>query len=37
MPFNDLREFIAFSKREGELIRTRKPVDLKYRNLLLHP
>jgi 4-hydroxy-3-polyprenylbenzoate decarboxylase/2,5-furandicarboxylate decarboxylase 1 len=30
MPFNDLREFIAYLESEGELIRTQKPVDVKY-------
>jgi len=30
MPFNDLREFITFLESEGELIRTKKPVDVKY-------
>jgi 2,5-furandicarboxylate decarboxylase 1 len=30
MPFNDLREFITFLERQGELIRTQKPVDVKY-------
>ena len=30
MPFNDLREFITFLESEGELIRTQKPVDVKY-------
>src|SRR6516162_7110132 len=27
MPFNDLREFVTFLESEGEMIRTRKPVD----------
>ncbi len=30
MPFNDLREFIGFLESKGELIRTKKPVDVKY-------
>jgi 4-hydroxy-3-polyprenylbenzoate decarboxylase/2,5-furandicarboxylate decarboxylase 1 len=30
MPFNDLREFITFLESKGELIRTQKPVDVKY-------
>jgi 2,5-furandicarboxylate decarboxylase 1 len=30
MPFNDLREFITFLESQGELIRTQKPVDVKY-------
>lgn len=30
MPFNDLREFITFLESQGELIRTKKPVDVKY-------
>ena len=30
MPFNDLREFVTFLESEGELIRTQKPVDVKY-------
>jgi len=30
MPFNDLREFITFLESAGELIRTQKPVDVKY-------
>ena len=30
MPFNDLREFITFLESERELIRTQKPVDVKY-------
>ena len=30
MPFNDLREFIAYLESEGELIRTQKSVDVKY-------
>ncbi|HEY1236095.1 MAG TPA: UbiD family decarboxylase [Candidatus Binatia bacterium] len=30
MPFNDLREFIAYLESEGELIRTQKPVEVKY-------
>ena len=30
MPFNDLREFIAFLETRGQLLRTRKPVDLKF-------
>ena len=30
MPFNDLREFITFLETKGELLRTRKPVDVKF-------
>jgi UbiD family decarboxylase len=30
MPFNDLREFVGFLESKGELIRTQKPVDVKY-------
>ena len=30
MPFNDLREFIAFLETRGQLLRTGKPVDLKF-------
>jgi 4-hydroxy-3-polyprenylbenzoate decarboxylase/2,5-furandicarboxylate decarboxylase 1 len=30
MPFNDLREFVAFLESKGELIRTQKPVDAKF-------
>ena len=30
MPFNDLREFVGFLESRGELIRTQKPVDVKY-------
>ena len=30
MPFNDLREFITYLEGEGELIRTQKPVNVKY-------
>ena len=30
MPFKDLREFIAFLETKGELLRTRKPVDVKF-------
>ena len=30
MPFNDLREFITFLESKSELIRTKKPVDVKY-------
>jgi 2,5-furandicarboxylate decarboxylase 1 len=30
MPFNDLRDFIGFLESKGELIRTKKPVDVKY-------
>jgi len=30
MPFNDLREFITFLESAGELMRTQKPVDVKY-------
>ena len=30
MPFNDLREFITFLESKGELLRTRKPVDVKF-------
>ncbi len=30
MPFNDLREFITFLESKGELIRTQKPVNVKY-------
>ena len=30
MTFNDLREFVTFLESEGELIRTQKPVDVKY-------
>ena len=30
MPFNDLREFITFLENKGELLRTMKPVDVKF-------
>ena len=30
MPFNDLREFITFLESKGELLRTKKPVDVKF-------
>src|ERR1044071_1035927 len=30
MPFNDLREFLTLLEKKGELIKTKKPVDLKY-------
>ena len=30
MPFNDLREFISLLESKGELIRTKKPVNVKY-------
>jgi UbiD family decarboxylase len=30
MPFNDLREFIAFLESKGELLRSQKPVDVKF-------
>jgi 2,5-furandicarboxylate decarboxylase 1 len=30
MPFRDLRDFLSFLEQKGELLRTRKPVDVKY-------
>src|ERR1044071_862370 len=30
MPFKDLREFLTLLDEKGELLRTRKPVDLKF-------
>ena len=30
MPFSDLREFLSFLEKKGELLRTKKPVDVKY-------
>ncbi|MGH7826636.1 MAG: UbiD family decarboxylase [Candidatus Binatia bacterium] len=30
MPFRDLREFLSFLEKKGELLRTKKPVDIKY-------
>lgn len=30
MPFNDLREFVTFLESKGELLRTKKPVDVKF-------
>jgi UbiD family decarboxylase len=30
MPFKDLREFLSLLEKKGELLRTRKPVDVKY-------
>lgn len=30
MPFNDLREFLKFLEEHGELLKTKKPVDVKF-------
>ena len=30
MPFNDLREFLTFLENKGELLTTKKPVDVKF-------
>ena len=30
MPFRDLREFLSLLEERGELLRTRKPVDVRY-------
>ena len=30
MPFKDLREFLALLEEKGELLRTKKPVDVKF-------
>jgi 4-hydroxy-3-polyprenylbenzoate decarboxylase len=30
MAFNDLRDFLSLLEQRGELLRTRKPVDVKY-------
>lgn len=30
MPFNDLREFLQFLEEHGELLKTKKPVDVKF-------
>ncbi len=30
MPFNDLREFLTFLQNKGELLTTKKPVDVKF-------
>src|SRR5512132_1992357 len=30
MPFKDLREFLALLEVKGELLRTKKPVDVKF-------
>lgn len=30
MPFNDLREFLTFLEEKGELLKTKRPVDVKF-------
>ena len=30
MPFKDLREFLSLLEQKGDLLRTRKPVDVKF-------
>src|SRR5215470_1619684 len=30
MPFNDLREFLTLLEKKGDLLKTKKPVDVKY-------
>ena len=36
MPFKDLREFLSLLEQKGDLLRTKKPVDVKVRDLFLH-
>ena len=37
MPFKDLREFLTLLEQEGELLKRRKPVDVKFEIYLFHP